>query len=140
MTTDPRTSSAVTLLVWYQDSTRIKSSVLLCWPCDHAIYHIITHRRVCCGLKINIWYFSICQEWGLNWLILYIQVKTLKEQLEQKKKGHKRDKSCSPEGEVLENSTDPDVMDMHSETHTHTEWLLSLQVDATIKWTWLKET
>ncbi|MCI4378039.1 hypothetical protein PGIGA_G00211240 [Pangasianodon gigas] len=45
------------------------------------------------------------------------QVKTLKEQLEQKKNRHRRDESCSPEGEVLENSTDPDVMDIQRDAH-----------------------
>ncbi|MCJ8732176.1 hypothetical protein PDJAM_G00208200 [Pangasius djambal] len=45
------------------------------------------------------------------------QVKTLKEQLEQKKNRHRRDESCSPEGEVLENSTDPDVMDTQRDAH-----------------------
>ncbi|XP_060731866.1 leucine-rich repeat flightless-interacting protein 2 isoform X43 [Tachysurus vachellii] len=42
------------------------------------------------------------------------QVKSLKEQLEQKKKSHKRDESCSPEGQVQENSTNPDVMEMQN--------------------------
>ncbi|XP_017325183.1 leucine-rich repeat flightless-interacting protein 2 isoform X22 [Ictalurus punctatus] len=40
------------------------------------------------------------------------QVKTLKEQHEQTKKRHRGDESCSPEGEVLENDTDADVVDM----------------------------
>lgn len=45
---------------------------------------------------------------------VYIQVKTLKEQHEQTKKRHRGDESCSPEGEVLENDTDADVVDMPS--------------------------
>ncbi|XP_053351781.1 leucine-rich repeat flightless-interacting protein 2-like [Clarias gariepinus] len=45
------------------------------------------------------------------------QVKTLKGQLEQKKMRPKRDESCSPEGEVLENSTDADVMDMQRDAN-----------------------
>ncbi|XP_060731869.1 leucine-rich repeat flightless-interacting protein 2 isoform X46 [Tachysurus vachellii] len=45
------------------------------------------------------------------------QVKSLKEQLEQKKKSHKRDESCSPEGQVQENSTNPDVMEMQRDAN-----------------------
>ncbi|XP_058248842.1 leucine-rich repeat flightless-interacting protein 2-like isoform X2 [Hemibagrus wyckioides] len=45
------------------------------------------------------------------------QVKNLKEQLEQKKKSHKRDESCSPGGQVQENSTDPDIVDMQRDAN-----------------------
>ncbi|KAF5903273.1 leucine-rich repeat flightless-interacting protein 2-like isoform X16, partial [Clarias magur] len=45
------------------------------------------------------------------------QVKTLKEQLEQKIMRPKRDESCSPEGEVLENSTDSDVVDVQRDAN-----------------------
>lgn len=55
-------------------------------------------------------------------------MKTLKGQLEQKKMRPKRDESCSPEGEVLENSTDADVMDMQSMRHTRTNTVVIVLV------------
>lgn len=80
--------------------------------------------------KINIWYFFHLSGVGFQLTyIVYIQVKTLKEQLEQKKKGHRRDESCSPEGEILKNSTDSEVLDMQGmkPVHAQTPLLLSLQ-------------
>ncbi|XP_062861858.1 leucine-rich repeat flightless-interacting protein 2 isoform X8 [Trichomycterus rosablanca] len=45
------------------------------------------------------------------------QVKSLKEQLEQKKKGPGREDSSSPKGDIIQNGTDAEVMDMQRDAN-----------------------
>jgi hypothetical protein len=46
-------------------------------------------------------------------------VKKLKAQVEQKKPRNEIEEDSSPEGEVLENGTDPHIQDLQSKIHRH---------------------